>query len=400
MRLVIVSQEYPPETAKGGIGTQARMKAEGLAARGHEVTVISRSTSSRREEQHHGELTVIRLAGPRLNAHTEIADWIAWSSEAAAEVLALHETAPLDLVEFPEWACEGYVHLLNRTPWYRPTTIVHLHGPLPMLAREIGWPEQDSELYRVGTQMEATCLRLADAVYSSSGCSADWCAREYGLRRADIPVLHTGVDAMLFSPREVSRDHRPTVVFVGKVTWNKGVAELVDAACTLAPEFPDLRLRLIGKAEPQVAAELLRRAEAAGAPQVLELPGFVARDDLPEALSQADVFAAPSHYEGGPGFVYLEAMACGLPVIACSGSGAAEVVSDGQTGRLVPPRDTAALAAVLRELLADADAARTMGHRAREYVSAEASSAVCLARIEEFYAAVAGTPAGDTRPTS
>ena len=171
-------------------------------------------------------------------------------------------------------------------------------------------------------------------VYSSSACSADWAAREYGLERASIPLLHTGVDTRHFSPSEVPGDVRPTIVFAGKLTWNKGVLVLLKAALKLAPSFPGLRVRMLGRGEKHVVAELRRQAAAAGHEDLLEMPGFVDRDRLPKELRPVQVFAAPSRYEGGPGFVYLEAMACGLPVIACAGSGVAEIVVEGVNGLL------------------------------------------------------------------
>jgi glycosyltransferase involved in cell wall biosynthesis len=110
---------------------------------------------------------------------------------------------------------------------------------------------------------------------------------------------------------------------------------------------------------------------------------------LPEHFSRAHVFAAPSQYEGGPGFVYLEAMACGLPVIACEGSGVAEVVRHGKNGLLVPPEDVPALTTALRSLFRDATVRQAMGEAARSFVVAEAESRVCIERIEAFYASVA-----------
>ena len=74
----------------------------------------------------------------------------------------------------PEYGGEGYLHLLNRADWNRIPTVVQLHGPLAMMAETIGWPERDSDLYRVGREMEGSTLRMADAVYSSSRCSARW----------------------------------------------------------------------------------------------------------------------------------------------------------------------------------------------------------------------------------
>jgi glycosyltransferase involved in cell wall biosynthesis len=391
MRIALVSQEYPPETAKGGIGSQTFLKAHGLASRGHQVHVISRSPTGERSERDDHGVHLTRIPGfeRRMAVHTEAADWLTYSAEVAVAIALLHAKTPIDLVDCPEWGAEGYVHLLNRTEWNHIPTVIHLHGPLVMFAHTMGWPEMDSEFYRTGTAMEGACLRVADAVFSSSRCSADWCAKLYGLERGRIPVLHTGVDTELFAPRPVPKARRPTVIFVGKLARNKGVTLLVEAACQLAGEFPELHLRLLGRGEPAIVAELQGRAQSAGLPDLLDLPGFVDRAELPDHLSRAHVFAAPSQYEGGPGFVYLEAMACGLPVIACAGSGAAEVVRPGGNGLLVPPHDVKALTAALRTLLRGATEGRSMGERARQFALAEADSKGCLKKLEGFYSAVA-----------
>jgi len=232
-------------------------------------------------------------------------------------------------------------------------------------------------------------VRLADAVFSSSQCSADWCAKYYGRNRDEISVLHTGVDTELFSPRDISKANRPTIIFAGKLARNKGVHLLVEAAVRLAREFLSLQLRLLGRGEPKVVDELKAIARFANAPDLLDLPGFVDRQELPEHFSRAHIFAAPSEYEGGPGFVYLEAMACGLPVIACAGSGASEVVRENENGLLVPPRDVESLTAALRSLLKDDLKREKIGVFARQFVQAEADSRVCIKKLEAFYSAVA-----------
>lgn len=391
MRIGLVSQEYPPETAHGGIGSQTYLKAHGLASRGHEVHVISHSPDHDRHDYQDGMVHIIRIPGfdERLPLYTEPARWLTYSAEVAAAVAALHERAPLDLVDFPEWGGEGYVHLLNRTEWNHIPTVIHLHGPLIMFAHTMGWPELDSEFYCVGTMMEATCLRLADAVFASGGPSANWCAEHYNLRREHIPILHLGVDTDLFRPHEVPKASRPTIVFVGKIARNKGVELLLEASSRLAGEYPDLQLRLIGRGDTDLAEELQARARADGLPDLLDLLGFVDRQALPKYLSRAHIFAAPSIYEGGPGLVYLEAMACGLPVIACAGSGAAEVVIPEENGLLVPANDSDALMQALRRLLADVKVREEIGKRARDYVLREANSKSCVARLEAFYKTVA-----------
>jgi glycosyltransferase involved in cell wall biosynthesis len=392
MRIALVSQEYPPETAKGGLGTQTFQKAHGLVSLGHEVHVLSRSVNGVRTEGDDHGVRVTRIPGmeARMPVHTETADWVGYSAEVAAAVAALHAKSRLDVVDFPEWAAEGYVHLLNRTEWNRIPAVIQLHGPLVMFAHTMGWPELDSEFYRTGTAMEGACLRLADAVFSSSRCAAAWCAKHYGLDDQRIPVLHTGVDTGFFSPRALPKALRPTIIFAGKLVRNKGVHLLVEAGCRLAREFPELQLRLLGRGEPKMLDELRAIARSVQRADLLDLPGFVDQAGLPEHLSRAHVFAAPSEYEGGPGFVYLEAMACGLPVIACAGSGAAEVVREGRNGLLVPPRDVESLTNALRSLLRDPARCRAMGDFARQFVLEEADSRVCLKRIEAFYAAAAG----------
>jgi glycosyltransferase involved in cell wall biosynthesis len=391
MRIALVSQEFPPETGSGGIGTQASQKAHWLAARGHEVHVISHSLDGDRREYQQGMVHVIRIPGfdDVLPIATDEVRWLTYSMCVAAELAQLHTAVNLDLAEFPEWGCEAYVHLLNRSATNRIPTVIHLHGPIVMFAHAIGWPDPNSEFFRVARGMEETCLRLADAVFSSSRCSAEWCVRHYKLDAASIPVLHTGIDTSLFRPMPVKKDQRPTIAFVGRIERNKGVGLLIEAGCRLAKKYPDLQIRLIGTGNQKVIGELLLKAISAGYPNLIDLPGFVAREQLAEYLSRAHFFAAPSEYEGGPGFVYLEAMACGLPVVACDGSGASEVVENGFNGFLVAPRNADALHNVLDQLLADESKRTEMGSRARDFVEREANSDDCLQRLEAFYCEVA-----------
>jgi len=389
MKIALVSQEYPP-AAHGGIGSQTYLKAHGLASLGHEVNVISHSTDFATQTYRDGEIHVTRIPGfdEQLPIYTEPVRWLTYSANVAAAISELHERTPLDLIDFPEWGGEGYIHLLNQTEWNYIPTVIQLHGPLVMFGHTMGWPDMDSEFYRVGTMMEGTCLRLADAVYSSSHTSADWCARHYGLERENIPVIHTGVDTNLFRPHDEPKDDRPTIIFVGKIVKNKGVESLLEASCQLARDYPDLHLRMLGGGDATLMERLSERAVASGFPDLLDLAGFVQRQELPIHLSRAHVFAAPSVYEGGPGFVYLEAMACGLPVIACAGSGAAEVVFPGENGFLVPPGDVDVLVNTLRRLLSDPEERSEMGRRARRYAVEEADSHICLQRLEEFYISV------------
>ena len=390
LKIVLVSQEYPPETARGGIGSQTYAKAHGLVNLGHEVFVISRSTNTRRNETKNGQLTVIRIPGMehQIPDMTEIVQWITHSAVVAAEIETLHERVQLDIIDFPEWAAEGYTYLLNRTAWNTVPAVIQLHGSLAMFSNVMNWPEKNSIFYEVGTHMESVCTRLADAVYTSSICSADWVQKYYDPGKKDIPVIHLGVDTNLFKPQPVPKNGRPTIIFVGKIVPNKGIKELVEASSEVVKKIPDLKLRIIGTGEQKLISDIESKAADSGAGNLLEFAGYIHKEDLPEELSKAHVFAMPSYYEGGPGFVFLEAMACGLPVIGCSGSGVEEIVVSGETGILVPPKNIKALKEAIEKILGDSNLSEVMAANARNYVLESVDSNKCLNKLETFYDSV------------
>ena len=389
MRIVLVSQEYPPETAHGGIATQTEAKARGLAALGHDVCVLSHSVSGGRIETERDGVRIVRIPTLAvLQTRTEIARWIAWSTQVAAELQAFESTRSIDIVDFTEYGAEGHVHLLNRAPWERYPSVIHLQGPLVMLAHAIGWPEIDSELYRIGTAMESSCLRLADAIVSSSRQSAHWVSRHYGVDASSIPIIHAGVDTSIFRPGLSNRSPRPTIVFAGRVAASKGADTLVDAACIVARRVGSLQVRLIGRYDDGFRSILESRARNAGHADLLEFTGALPRSQLPSELCRAHVFAAPSRYEGGPGFVYLEAMACGVPTIGCSGSGIDETIQNGVTGLLVPPDDVDALAKDLTTLLEQPSRAKALGIAGRKYVLDHCETMSCMRRYADFLESV------------
>jgi len=390
MKVALVSQDYPPETARGGIGSQAYTKAHGLAALGHEVYVISRSIDSKRHDHASGNVQVIRIGGmeQQLEEMTEPVQWLTHSMVVAAEIEALNKRVQLDLIEFPEWGAEGYIYLLNRTDWNKIPVVIHLHGPMVMLAQTIGWPEKESAFYKTGIGMEAACVQMADGVYSSSFCSAEWVRKYYDPGRKNIPVIHLGIDTGVFTPQPEVKNKRRTILFAGRIVKNKGVEELINATINLANEFPDLQLLVIGRGEENYVKQIKTKLTKSGKHNLVYFSSFIEKKDLPAEFSKAHIFAAPSYYEGGPGFVYLEAMACGLPVIGCSGSGVEEIITPGVNGMLVPPKDQLALEDAIRQMLLNKDFMDLMGSNARKYAIENADHRKCLKKLEEYYHSV------------
>jgi len=384
MRIGLVAQEYPPLTAHGGIATQTWAKAHGLVARGHDVHVISASPDGRRVEATEDGIPVTRLGHDLggLSPRTEPARWLLRSAAVARELRALHAVRPFDVVDIPDYGAEGYVHLLDNVR-HRVPTLLHLHGPLAMLAAELGWPEEGSDLHRTGMHMEGECFRLADLVVASSAHSAMWCAHAYGGDRSDVTVAHVGVDTSVFQPAPTRPDGPPTVVFAGRLAASKGVLTLIYACQEVAARVPGLRVRLIGRDSEDLISSL--RVVADGSFR-LEVLGQLPPVALAAALADADVVAAPSPCEGGPGFVVLEAMSCGRPVVACAGTGVAEVVEHGIRGLLVPRGDVRALGAALSGLLGDDERREAMGRAARTWVVENVEREACIDRLAEILA--------------
>jgi len=186
-----------------------------------------------------------------------------------------------------------------------------------------------------------------------------------GAEPEKLSVIPCGVDLDLFRPDgpcEARRRGRRRLVVVSRLVERKGIGNVIEAL----PAVPDTELIIAGgapatefDADPEVR-RLRRLAELHGVSDRVTLRGQVNRDDLPALLRSADIVVCVPWYEPF-GIVPLEAMACGVPVVASAVGGLLDTVVDGRTGVHVPPRCPALLGPVLARLLDDADRRRKMG---------------------------------------
>ena len=231
--------------------------------------------------------------------------------------------------------------------------------------------------YALSSWAERTAIEAADAVIAvSTAMREDILGCYPSLDPAKVRVVHNGIDTSLYAP-----DHgtdvidrigldlgRPYVLFVGRITRQKGVPQLLRAVrdidpaaqvvlCAGAPDTPEI---------DQEFRDLFQ--ELSGVREGVHwIPQMLPRPDVIQLLTHAAVFVCPSVYEP-LGIVNLEAMACGTAVVASRVGGIPEVVADGETGLLVSAEDDfeARLARALDSLLADPQAARRMGEAGRE----------------------------------
>jgi glycogen(starch) synthase len=292
-----------------------------------------------------------------------------------------------DVIDFAEYGAEGFAYQLDRTPWNWVPVVVQLHGPLAMFSERIGWPEKESDFYRVGTLMEDFSIKNADGLMACSANIADFTAGHHGVLRDMIEVVHCGVDADAFKidSQEQRSDHVPRVLFVGNIAYNKGVNTVFEAVLRLRHRYPNIRLQILGKADGDEARAFNSRASAEGAESNIEFCGFVGRDQLPDFYRRADVFASPAQHEVGVANVYLEAMACGCPVVASNTGGAPEAIIDEQTGLLVPPKNVEAVAAALDRILSSKSLRAHMGEAGRRRVEDYFAMDKYILRVLDVY---------------
>jgi glycosyltransferase involved in cell wall biosynthesis len=201
--------------------------------------------------------------------------------------------------------------------------------------------------------------------------SAAVACRLYGLAPERVAVVPEALDVAAWHAGLARAAGRPqagrVVLCVARMYPRKRLGDLLEAAALLRGRVPGVQVRVVGRGPEWEAVRRLR--DGLGLAETVALLGDVSREALWNEYAGAQVFCLPSVQEGF-GIVFLEAMAAGLPIVACRTSAVPEVVEDGRTGVLVPPRDPAALAGALAALLGDPARRRALGEAGGRAVAA------------------------------
>ncbi len=273
--------------------------------------------------------------------------------------------------------------------------------------------EQLGSGYTMSSWMERSAMEEADAVIAvSEGTRADILQAYPEIDPAKIHVIYNGIDLAEYQKTDATDalvrygvdTTVPYVLFVGRITRQKGVTHLVDALQYL-PDGTQVVLCAGAPDTPEIEAEMRAMVDAAKLrnPRVLWIDHMITKQEAIQLYSNCAVFCCPSVYEPF-GIINLEAMACKAPVVASATGGILEVVVEGETGFLVPfaqdpvtkfPADPEQFAKDLGEklnvLLADPATARTFGEAGRRRVEAKfAWSAIAAQTLELYKTLVAG----------
>jgi starch synthase len=400
MRIAILTNEYPPHVY-GGAGVHVEYLTRELTRLDNgenRVTVLAFGTQA----IHEGNLTVrgvrpdfaLPCQDPR---HEKLMDTL------ARDLLMAGSLRDVDVIHCHTW----YTHLAGCLA--RQLTGAALVLTTHSLEPHRPWKvEQLGTAYEASTWIECTAYQNADGVIAVSESMREDVHSLYGVPRQRIRVIPNGIDLDQYKPtpdRSVLARHgidpdKPYILFVGRITRQKGIIHLVRAIphlrpgtqivlCAGAPDTAE-----IGR-EMTAAVEEARNRTANA---VIWIARMLPKDEIIPLYSQAALFVCPSVYEPF-GIINLEAMACGTPVVASAVGGIKEVVIAEETGLLVPfeprgggdfePRDperfSLDLAAAINRLLDESERRRQMGRQARERVERSFAWPSIARRTLDFY---------------
>ncbi|WP_426183324.1 glycogen synthase [Microbacterium sp. TWP3-1-2b2] len=394
MRVDMITKEYPPEIY-GGAGVHV---AELVAALRRSIDVQVRAFGADRQE-----------AGTRsYRTPAELVGANAALQTLGTDLAMVGDIAGADVVHSHTWYANFAGHIASQLHGIPHILTAHSLEPLrPWKAEQLGGG------YAVSSGIEKLAYENAAAIVAVSGGMRADILRSYpSVDPARVRVIHNGIDVEQWRPVQdaaflasIGMDPtRPSVVFVGRITRQKGLPYLLRAAAALPP---DVQLVLCAGAPdtPEIMAEVqegvrLLQERRRG---VIWIERMLPRDELSAILTAATTFVCPSIYEP-LGIVNLEAMACGAAVVGTATGGIPEVVDDGVTGRLVPieqatdgtgtPIDPARyvddLARTLTEVAMDPASAAAYGAAGRERAAREFSWGAIADTTRALYAEVSG----------
>jgi starch synthase len=390
MRVDLLTKEYPPEIY-GGAGVHVAELVKALRA---DIDVTVRCFGAPRTEP-----DTFAYGVP-----AELADANATLTTLGVDLQMAQDVQGADVVHSHTWYANGAGHIAKLLHGVPHVVTAHSLEPLrPWKAEQLGGG------YRVSSWIEKTAFEAADAVIAVSGGMRADILRSYpALDESRVHVVYNGIDLDRWKPvddRDTVRalgidPDRPSVVFVGRITRQKGLPYLLRAAALLPPEV-QLVLCAGAPDTPGILAEVTELVQALQKERsgVVWIDRLLPQPELSAVLTAGTVFVCPSVYEP-LGIVNLEAMACGLPVVGTATGGIPEVVADGVTGRLVPidqltdgtgtPTDpevfVADLARILTEVVSDPALAAEMGRAGRVRAEEMFSWGQIAASTREIYA--------------
>ena len=376
MIICLVCREFPPESGVSGTGTYMHSIAKGLERLGHQITVVSYSRSGETQTTD-GNITVYRIRPKTFKGSGRLQKWapvwfLNYSFAVYKKLVQLNRQLRFDIIQIPEWGGEGF--FFARRPFC--PFVVKVHGPL-FLNHRFDRNHKTRILKYLENWMEKSVVKRADAVIYSSRAMQNLTRETWKLKRNNSVVIENPIDLNAFHPKKTASDgaeRTPTVLYVGRLEYRKGIHVLYRAIPLVMNKNPDVRFVIIGsdtRTGDKGRSILSETKEFLERKDLLHGVTFIGpqkRADLVDYYRRCDIFVMPSLFEP-VGFTAIEAMACGKPVVVSSNAGIAERIEDGLSGYLIEPGSASALAEKINFIL-------ELNQKQREKIGAAARGAV------------------------
>ncbi len=376
MRILVISWEFPPRIV-GGLGRHVDRLTEAIAAQGHEVHVLTRGRPDYRPWSRHGRVEVHHAADypPQIDDGALISSALQTNHGMIEQGLELCNKFRFDVIHAHDWLVAFAATTL--TDVHRTPLVSTMHAT--EFGRHQGW--LGSEVSRYIHQAEWWLTYISRRVITCSPYMRDQVEQIFELPTDKLDVVPNGVALRFEQTDRRVESNVPTILFAGRLEYEKGMQTLIEAAPNVVDEHPGARFVVAGTGTYE--SDLRRIASDAGLADYFDFRGFVDDDEMPKLYAEANVVVVPSIYEPF-GIVALEAMAAGVPAVVGATGGLVELVDDEVNGLSFEPEDATALARSVNRLLEDpalvADLVEGGADTARNY-----EWRVIAARTAEIY---------------
>jgi glycosyltransferase involved in cell wall biosynthesis len=210
--------------------------------------------------------------------------------------------------------------------------------------------------------------------------------KEYPAENKKIIMMGNGIDSTIFKPVE-KKSEKKYILFTGRLSYRKGLFDLIESGKYICEKYPDISFVITGSGI--LVDKLHQRTNELDITKQFQFLGFVTREELITLYQNATLYVLPSHYEGLP-TVLLEAMSCGLPVIATAVSGNLDVITHGKNGILVPPKSPEKIAEAISFLLEDEQLKKNLGENARKTIEEKYTWDIISNNFLKYYNSLIG----------
>jgi glycogen synthase len=392
MKIAIVTREYPPDTAWGGISTVFHSLAITLVKYGHEVHVVCQAVEKPQDILQEG--VFVHRVGTNAARYSAVAR-INYNFHAWLKLRDVIRQYEIDIVQASIWGAEAFVFSLKKLV---PLVIMIDISASDVLATKTYSGIKEAISLKVLAFLEEFSSRRADRIIAISRNIYDKAVQKLKIPAGKVDIVYHGIDTQKFRfvPSDIREklkipDNAPLVLFVGRLEARKGILVLTRSMAGILENKPSTRFLFVGRdtntapGSASVRAFIMEKARQLGFETNVVFIDHLTQDELILYYSTCDVLALPSFREGNS-MVIIEAMACGKPVVATPTGIVPELDLEGNSGLIVPFDDAEKLTAAILKMISLSDAEKqAVAVKNREMVNNEYSIASWAAKITGIY---------------